>query len=194
MSKLTKYDFVAATGKLLAYHGCDGVSLSAILKSCGAQKGSLYHFFPEGKEELFVAAIELNRDGAVKDLTAIFEKYSCAAEAIYRYLLFIATKMRKRDFSFGMPFSALGAISGDSKDRIEKACMDACADLEGRISDKLISNGMAKTDAKHLCINIFSLIDGAHLQARIRKSDRPLREAAKFLKALIQVEISSLEN
>ena len=39
-------------------HGFEGASLATISKATGLGKGSLYHFFPAGKEEMTTAVLE----------------------------------------------------------------------------------------------------------------------------------------
>src|SRR5271155_2092973 len=44
---------------LLAKKGLQGASFSEILEASGAPRGSLYHHFPGGKDELVLAALSL---------------------------------------------------------------------------------------------------------------------------------------
>jgi TetR/AcrR family transcriptional regulator, lmrAB and yxaGH operons repressor len=49
---------VAAAVMVVQLRGYDGAGLSAILVEAGLPKGSLYHHFPGGKDELVAAAVE----------------------------------------------------------------------------------------------------------------------------------------
>lgn len=51
-------DAVAALGEVFREYGFDGASLSVIARRTGLGKGSLYHFFPGGKEEMAAAVLE----------------------------------------------------------------------------------------------------------------------------------------
>src|ERR1700753_1418969 len=50
---------VASAVKLLAEHGFQATSFSSVLADSGAPRGSIYHHFPEGKDQLIGAAIDL---------------------------------------------------------------------------------------------------------------------------------------
>jgi len=50
---------IAATARLLAVQGLEGASLAAILEAAKAPRGSMYHHFPGGKDQLVAEAIEL---------------------------------------------------------------------------------------------------------------------------------------
>jgi len=54
----TRERILVATNELFRVHGYNGTSLSQISKASDATMGSIYHFFPGGKEELTVAVIE----------------------------------------------------------------------------------------------------------------------------------------
>jgi AcrR family transcriptional regulator len=50
-------DAVAALAEVFREHGYEGASLGLIGKATGLGKGSLYHFFPNGKEEMVRAVL-----------------------------------------------------------------------------------------------------------------------------------------
>ncbi|MGA0563846.1 TetR/AcrR family transcriptional regulator [Ancylobacter sp. VNQ12] len=50
-------DIVPVLGELFRAHGYQGTSLSLISERTGLGKGSLYHFFPGGKEEMAQAVL-----------------------------------------------------------------------------------------------------------------------------------------
>ena len=50
-------DILPVLGELFREHGYEGASLSLISQRTGLGKGSLYHFFPGGKEEMAAAVL-----------------------------------------------------------------------------------------------------------------------------------------
>ncbi|TFF22944.1 TetR/AcrR family transcriptional regulator [Jiella endophytica] len=50
-------DAIAPLAEVFREHGYEGASLSLISKATGLGKGSLYHFFPGGKEEMMAAVL-----------------------------------------------------------------------------------------------------------------------------------------
>ena len=51
-------DVVPVVAEVFRTHGYEGATLSVITEATGLGKGSLYHFFPGGKEELAAAVLE----------------------------------------------------------------------------------------------------------------------------------------
>src|SRR5271156_5740088 len=50
---------IERTAVLLAKKGLQGASFSEILEASGAPRGSLYHHFPGGKDELVLGALDM---------------------------------------------------------------------------------------------------------------------------------------
>jgi TetR/AcrR family transcriptional regulator, lmrAB and yxaGH operons repressor len=51
--------------RLLATRGLAGTSFSEVLEATGAPRGSIYHHFPGGKDELIAAAVDRSAENAV---------------------------------------------------------------------------------------------------------------------------------
>jgi TetR/AcrR family transcriptional regulator, lmrAB and yxaGH operons repressor len=51
-------DAIASLAEVFREHGYEGASLALIGKATGLGKGSLYHFFPNGKEEMVRAVLD----------------------------------------------------------------------------------------------------------------------------------------
>lgn len=54
---------IAGAAQLLAQKGLQGASFAEVLELTGAPRGSIYHHFPEGKDELVTAALESVAEG-----------------------------------------------------------------------------------------------------------------------------------
>lgn len=52
-----RQDIVAALAEVFREHGYERATLALISKATGLGKGSLYHFFPGGKDEMMVAVL-----------------------------------------------------------------------------------------------------------------------------------------
>jgi AcrR family transcriptional regulator len=48
---------IAGAARLLAQRGLQATSFSTVLAETGAPRGSIYHHFPEGKDEMVAVAI-----------------------------------------------------------------------------------------------------------------------------------------
>jgi TetR/AcrR family transcriptional repressor of lmrAB and yxaGH operons len=53
---------VSSAAALIAAHGMSATSFSEVLADSGAPRGSIYHHFPDGKQQLVTAAIRLTAE------------------------------------------------------------------------------------------------------------------------------------
>ncbi|WP_426592274.1 TetR/AcrR family transcriptional regulator [Cellulomonas sp. McL0617] len=59
MAGETKARMVDGAVRLLATQGTQGTSFADVLELTGAPRGSIYHHFPDGKDQLLAAAVDL---------------------------------------------------------------------------------------------------------------------------------------
>jgi AcrR family transcriptional regulator len=89
----TRERIVTATGELFRRQGYNGTSLKQVTAAAGAPFGSLYHFFPGGKEELadevirtsgaaYRSLFELVYDAAADPPTAVTDFFDGAAAVL----------------------------------------------------------------------------------------------------------------
>ncbi|HEX2819832.1 MAG TPA: TetR family transcriptional regulator [Streptosporangiaceae bacterium] len=71
MARSVREQMVDSAVILLAKHGVAGTSFTEVLAASGAPRGSIYHHFPGGKDELIAAAIEVADARAVALLRSL---------------------------------------------------------------------------------------------------------------------------
>src|SRR5205814_8252112 len=62
---------IESAATLLAMRGLQGAAFSDVLERSGAPRGSIYHHFPRGKDQLVEAAIELAGERALSVLETL---------------------------------------------------------------------------------------------------------------------------
>src|SRR5260370_9916584 len=104
--------------RLLAQHGLQATSFADVLGLTGAPRGSIYHPFPEGKDQLIAAAVDLAGAHAV---TALDDKVGASAEEITAFFLGIWREILVRSH-FGAGCAVLAVtVATDSPDLLTHA-------------------------------------------------------------------------
>ncbi|MEM7454583.1 MAG: TetR/AcrR family transcriptional regulator [Planctomycetota bacterium] len=184
MPRLTSEHFVDRTSELLREQGGGDVSLSMVLEACGAQKGSLYHFFPGGKEELVAAAVKKMHACAASHIRQCIEETQSTAGGVRKHLLHISRLIDRPDGTLGMPFLALAATIGETNKCVHAACVSAVKEIETLLAGELVSEGFESREAKRLAGFAIAAIDGSILNARVQGSSRPVKLAADMIAEL----------
>lgn len=179
----TRKKLVEATGDLLRRQGYHATGLSDIVAESGAPRGSLYFYFPGGKDELARAALEATgaewraRIGAV---VAAAPDLDAAIAAIVKLL---GDDLEASKFQHGCPVAAV-ALETTSKP-VHDAIAAHYAEWERAIAEHLVATGFAAAPARQLAVVALSAIEGALLLARVQKSRAPLTTVGAALRAMV---------
>lgn len=184
MSRLTSEHFVDRTSELLREQSGGDVTLSMVLEACGAQKGSLYHFFPGGKEELLAAAVKKMHACATRHIRQCIEETQSAAEGARKHLFHVARLIDRPGSRLGMPFLVLAATIGESSDSVHAACDSALKEIESLFANQLVVEGLSTKEAKRLTSFAIAAIEGSILFAHVRGSSKPVKLAAETIAEL----------
>jgi len=179
----TRKKLVDATGELLRRQGFHATGLSDIVAESGAPRGSLYFYFPGGKDELARAALEAAgaewraRIGAA---VAAAPDLDAAIAAIVKLL---GDDLEASKFQNGCPVAAV-ALETTSKP-VHDAIVAHYAEWERAIAEHLVATGFAAAPAHQLAVVALSAIEGALLLSRVQKSRAPLTTVGVALRAMI---------
>ena len=191
MSKQTKDKILETATRLFYFQGFHGTGLNQILKESGAPKGSLYHYFPDGKEQLAEEAIELSklRIGAV--IQHYMTEYPKAEDALNAHLLTMAELFDKEngveEYSHTlMPFGLLAAESAFTSERLRKACDNTYKYWESLYYTKLVSNGYRDDAAVTISKTVSAWIEGAVTLSLTKHNNEPLITMSNVLPILLK--------
>jgi TetR/AcrR family transcriptional regulator, lmrAB and yxaGH operons repressor len=184
----TKQRLLHAGEQLFRTQGYAGTGLKQLSQAADAPWGSLYHFFPDGKEqlgaEIVVYAGELYRAGC----QAAFERYDDPAEAIERIFVGEAKILEKSDYRNGCPIASVTLDVASTNEKLRVACANAFGGWLGTIALALSSAGAPADDATALAGFVLSCLEGAIVLSRAAKSPAPLLQSAKFVRQTVDRE------
>lgn len=184
----TKRDkILETTSELLQCHGYHAIGLAQILGMSGAQKGTLYHHFPGGKEELMAEAVNQVSQLSAQKIQSFLDVHEDAAEALYHSILRLVEKLEATQFQFAPPLAQVALDTAEAESAVNKACQAAYENRRRLYQQKLLANGFTEARAERLASLIVSTIEGAMIQARTAHSAQPLLDAAEELRIFIKV-------
>lgn len=183
---LTRDKIVATTAKLLEYQGYHATGLNQIVKESATPRGSLYYYFPEGKEELASEAVKKRMIAMADDSRRMLAKTDDPIEAIYALILNISQNIANQECGTGAPIAAVALEASNTSERIRKACADGYQGLQDVIAAKLVMGGFSAEKATSLAITINSAIEGAMILSRTKQDASILVNVANDIKTLLQ--------
>jgi TetR/AcrR family transcriptional repressor of lmrAB and yxaGH operons len=179
----TRKKLVDATGDLLRRQGFHATGLSDIVAESGAPRGSLYFYFPGGKDELARAALEAAGAEWRARIGAVVAAAVDLDAAIAAIVELLGDDLEASKFENGCPVAAV-ALETTSKP-VHDAIVAHYAEWQRAITQHLVANGFAAAPARQLAVVALSAIEGALLLARVQKSRSPLTTVGAALRAMI---------
>lgn len=173
------------TSILLEKQGFHGTGLNEIIQESGAPKGSLYYYFPEGKEQIAAEAVlHAGRTTTDRIRTGLAQSGNLS-KVIYDLITRIAEHVELSGFGAGGPLTAVAMETATQSERINIACREAYQMIVESFREKLIQGGISKTKAADLAIFITAAIEGGIILSRTHHSGDPLRLVARQLRDLL---------
>ncbi len=161
---------ITGAERLLAGGGPAAAAIPRVLALTGAPRGSIYHYFPGGKDELVECAIE-SSDRRMRELIA--EKSpTTPVELVNRWFDIWAALLTRSDFDAGCAITAV-VVAGESPDSRDHAAA-VFAGQEQLLVDTLRAVGVPKADAERLAPIMIASAEGAVILGRAERGTRPV--------------------
>jgi TetR/AcrR family transcriptional regulator, lmrAB and yxaGH operons repressor len=164
---------------LLARHGYQATSFGAVLEHSGAPRGSIYHHFPDGKDELIAAAIDLAGGEAIALLDGLAGR--SPAEVVEGFLAMWRAVLDRGGFEVGCSVLAV-AVSADDRELVERAGGVFRA-WTARLAELFVAGGRDAASARALATLVIAASEGAVALARAERDAAPFEEVAAQLVA-----------
>ena len=182
----SREQILITTCDLIENQGFQATGLNEIVRESGAPKGSIYYYFPEGKEEIVIEAVRFAGQHMIEHVRAHLESVEDAAEAVQSFLADLARHTEETGFRTGGPITIVASEAATTSERINLACREVYAGLHEAFAAKLRSNGIEAEHAASLAWTINSAIEGAVILSRTFHTVDPLLEASQQLSNLIR--------
>ncbi|MEV7185206.1 TetR/AcrR family transcriptional regulator [Kitasatospora sp. NPDC093102] len=181
----TRERIVRATSRLLQRQGYEGTGIKQISREAEATLGSVYHFFPGGKQELAAEAIRHGDEEFAVMLRTSLGSSPDLGDAMTACTRLLAEELRASDWQDGCPITSTALETVGRVPVIEEAVAEAFAHWRAIVTERLLAAGIGEEDALELAGTVISALEGAELAAQIARSEQPLLVAGNHLSRLL---------
>lgn len=183
---------VASAALLIRERGAHPTAIADVLAHSGAPRGSAYHYFPGGRNQLLCEAIDYAGDYVVARLA----EADSAATLLDGMIEMYRKQLLVSDFRAGCPVVAVAVEAGDPQqadapDPVLERAGAAFTRWTGVITDRLRADGADPDRADELAMLILSAVEGAIVVARATRDLKPLDLIHGQLRALLPRGTSS---
>jgi TetR/AcrR family transcriptional repressor of lmrAB and yxaGH operons len=178
MTTNSKDKMIASATQLLASRGLQATSFAEILEHSGAPRGSIYHHFPDGKDQVVASALEL-ADGSME---AMFDRWpgksveeiTVAVLGIWRVIL------ERSEFGAGCAVVAV-TVATDSPDLLSQAA-EIFRRWRERLAALFVEAGAKKKASARFAATLVAASEGAVVMSRAEQSFEPFDLVAEQLR------------
>lgn len=172
-------DLVKTAMRLFRRQGYAGSGLQQILAESGAPKGSLYHYFPGGKEALAEAATDHAGDRVAEMLEESLARTRTGRAFAARVCETYAGWMEEGEFASGCPIATTMLECAPASTAIARAgrrAFDRWTEIAARAFAR---DGVSAGAARRRAEAFIAAVEGALILARVYESGAPLRNVAR---------------
>jgi TetR/AcrR family transcriptional repressor of lmrAB and yxaGH operons len=177
MKKHSREEMIEGALSLLARQGLQATSFSEVLKLTKAPRGSIYHHFPGGKDELVDEALKLLWKRTVGFIEALDsskpEKITEGFLGLWRHLLL------NYDFSTGC--SAVAVTVATNSPKLLERSASIFNSWQEILTEKFVKAGLSKKQAGEFATTLIAASEGAVVMSRAARDIEPFERVAKHL-------------
>lgn len=181
---------VQAAAVLFRRRGYAATGLNDIVARSRAPKGSLYHYFPQGKAQIGEAAVRHAGDLVRRTLQQIAAEAPDGASLVRAYVRRLAGWMEQSGWRDGCPITTVLLETAAEDEALRQAGLEAFAAWEAVIAGKLRADGVADGEADRLAGVAIGLLQGSLVRARLHRGPAPILEAGEHLATLFDARIA----
>ena len=185
MKTNTKDIFIDTASSLFANQGYHATGISEILKKSNAPKGSLYYYFPPGKEQLAQEALQKTAEKISTEILDVLAKASTPLEGLQQHLIYIAQKIEKDLFQPNVSISLIALETFSSNEIIRLECERTFQQIQNIYKNSFLKMDLHEEYANFLAMTMVMLTEGAITLSLTKKNTQPLHQLANNLPLLI---------
>lgn len=190
----TRVRLVESATELFSRHGYAATGVKTVLAAAEAPYGSLYHFFPGGKEQLGVAAITNGGERRRKLIESIFLPGADVIECTANAFVVAADALLATDYAGNCAIATIALEVASLDGEMRPAAADAFESWMNVLEQRFTEGGMTPERAREAAVQMFCLMEGAMLLARTTRSTAPLETASRAATSAVAAGIAASRN
>jgi AcrR family transcriptional regulator len=187
----TRDRIIEAATELFMRQGLTASGLKQVSAAAGAPIGSIYHFFPGGKEEL--AAETLRSSGAAYQrlVEAIFDASPDVVAGTRACFEGAAATLVASDYADACPVATVALEVATTDDELRAVAAGIFASWLQSAAARLEEGGIEPDRARDLGTVLVAALEGGFLLSRVAKSPAPMQAIGRVMTDLVEAAVGS---
>jgi AcrR family transcriptional regulator len=188
----TRERIVVESAELFRRQGYSATGVKQIVTAAKAPFGSVYHFFPGGKEQLGAEAIRHSGKLYEQLIPVVFDSAPDLVTAIRAFFTGAAAHMVETDYADACPIATVALEVSSSSEPLREACADVFESWIAAGSERHEAAGITPERSRELTIAMIAALEGAFVLARALRSTEPLEIAGALAADAVQAAVDAV--
>lgn len=167
-----------------ARFGSAGLTIDEVLSRSGAPRGSVYHHFPEGRNQILTEALRYAGDAITTTIDDTAERGATAL--LGDFVEFWERLLTDSGFHAGCPVVAAAIGCTDDVATLAVEAGEIFGRWRAALTRAFVGDGFGESDAASLAVMSIAALEGAVVLCRSTRCNEPLREVHRQLEFLIK--------
>jgi AcrR family transcriptional regulator len=187
----TRDRILFTSAELFRRHGYAATGLKQVTAEAEAPFGSLYHFWPGGKQQL---ADEVLRTGG-EFFLALYRQFVEGApdlvSAVREFFAGAGETLRTTGYADACPIATVAGEVASSDEVLRTATADVFELWLGAMTADLVEAGVPADRARSVSLSTLAILEGAFLLSRSLRSTEPMTAAGESAAALVSTALEA---
>src|SRR5271155_2435293 len=188
----TKDRIMDSSSELFRRQGYAGTGIKQILAAANAPFGSLYHFFPGGKEQLGAETIRSSGQLYMGLFATIAAQAPDVPTAVGDFFSGAAETLSQTDFAAACPIAPVALEVASPNEPLRQATAEVFDSWIDGATQYFAAAGIAPETARELAVSMLCLLEGAFIFCRAQRSTEPLKIAGASAVAAVQGALAAV--
>jgi AcrR family transcriptional regulator len=187
----TKDRILDVTADLFRRYGYTGTGMKQIVAEANAPFGSLYHFFPGGKEQLGDEVIRRSGRMYFELFEAIFGAADDPVSGVGDFFAGAAEVLRQTDYADACPIATVALEVASTNEPLRQATADVFESWVDGASKYMTAVGIHGDRARSLAISVIALLEGAFILSRASHTTEAMEAAGAAATAMVEAALAA---
>jgi AcrR family transcriptional regulator len=185
----TKQRIVEASADLFMRQGYMGTGMKQIVAAADAPFGSLYHFFPGGKEQLGTEVIRVAGKHYELLVMAVIDASPDIVSGIRNAFLGAAEVLRQTDYADACPIATVALEVASTSEPLREATAGVFESWLVAGTERFVAAGIPAARGRQLMTQVVSLLEGGFILSRATKDASHVEIVGEAAVALVRAAL-----
>jgi AcrR family transcriptional regulator len=185
----TRDRILDSTAELFRRYGYTGTGLKQIVTEANAPFGSLYHFFPGGKQHLGVEVIRRSGQMYQELVEGVFDAAPDVVTGTSDCFLGAAATLEATDYADACPIETVALEVASTNELLRQATAEVFESWIQSAIRRFTAAGISRRKARELAVSMIALLEGGFVLSRAMRSTEPLEIAGANASAAVRAAL-----